>query len=545
MTDSNSFLITACSAFLLITLLLFFYYRGKAILMFFQQEEYDSPRFFRWIASKGAFDKRATVLIFLVLALKFTFYDTAFGLPLYLFLLGSSFFIGFWVSRKHLIEAKKALVMTSRAKRIFGFHFFLLILAIYTILSMENYFSEIRDAIIILVFLQTPPIFIILANTFLTPFEKRIKAGYVKEAKEKIKDLNLVIIGITGSYGKTSTKHILAHILSSSSPTLATPGSVNTEMGICRIIRENLDKNYKFFIAEMGAYGEGSIAKLCDLCPPNFGLITGIGVAHYERFKTIETVFNAKFELADAVKETNGKTLVNTSTIPQNLLNPRLKTDESLIPVATLSGEEGDIRVLTAFEKRDGLHIEVEIKGEVISIFAPIYGVQQAGNIALSIALAFELGYPLSTIKAALKTLGQTNHRQEVTLSKSGPSVIDDAYNSNPTGFMSALNTLDMLGTEGGKRILITPGMVELGLEHNPKHLEVGRHASTRVDIALVVTPNRIPTFIEGLKEGNAQIETFETQEKAETRAKSIAGTGDVILFENNLPDLFESDVKF
>ena len=553
MTDILETLILISSIMLLIALFLFIFYRGKAFLMFFQQEEYDGRRFLNWVTAKGAFDKRTTLIVILGLVFKtlyigeFKEYEQGMNLSIsaYLFILSGGFSYGAWISRYHLQNAKKALVITTRAKRIFSIYFILFILIIY-IKSIIGYeFSQTSDAILLLMFLQAPPIFIILSNTLLIPIEALIKAGYVREAKAKLKDYNPIIIGITGSYGKTSTKHILNHILSTSYQTLATPGSVNTEMGICRTILEDLQPEHKYFIAEMGAYGEGAISKLCDLCPPKFGIITGIGVAHFERFKSISSVFKTKFELAEAVKKAGGYTLVNDAAIPSDLIDPRLQKDKSLVPIGSISDKAGTLSFLNIKEKRDGLHLNLSIKEKDVSFFVPIYGTQQAGNIALSIAMALRLGYPISTIKAALKTLPQTRHRQEVTLSKSGPSVIDDAYNSNPLGFMGALDTLNILGSEGGKRILITPGMVELGGEHDPKHLEVGTFASERVDIALVVTPNRIPTFVEGLKGGNTQVELFDTQEEAETRAKALAGDGDIILFENNLPDLFESDVKF
>ena len=161
------------------------------------------------------------------------------------------------------------------------------------------------------------PFTLVLGNILMMPLESRTQRKFWTEAHTKLKRLRPMVIGITGSFGKTSVKHILGHILSMHARTLYTPGSVNTVMGNTRIIREQLKPGVRYFIAEMGAYGIGSIKRLCDLTPPDFGILTTIGEAHYERFKSLETVAQAKFELSEAVIAKDGKMIVGEEVLAQ------------------------------------------------------------------------------------------------------------------------------------------------------------------------------------------------------------------------------------
>ncbi|MCH8863327.1 MAG: UDP-N-acetylmuramoyl-tripeptide--D-alanyl-D-alanine ligase [Proteobacteria bacterium] len=472
--------------------------------------------------------------------------------------------------------------MTARAKRILGMFMldallvgvalFLIITAI--VHSPDEYLGWYDVPIIwlawSLLLLQLPPFLLVLANWMLGPLESSIRRKYRMAAVAKLKALRPMVIGITGSYGKTSTKHFLAHILSSAESTLTTPGSVNTEMGIVRVIREHLEPRDKYFIVEMGAYGIGSIRRLCALTPPRLGIITGVGMAHYERFQSLDNVMAAKFELAEAVHEAGGKTIVNAGAMPAALLAAR-QTGPGELVLCGKSGEEAGeeaappaIALTKVEETRRGLEMTLVVNvvngaegtgegsteegREEFTLTAPVWGVHQAENIMLAVAAALELGFPMATIQAALSTLKQVRHRLEVTRSKTGPWVIDDAYNSNPVGFAAALQTLNTLSREGGRRVLITPGMVELGAEHAKQHRELGWEAGRVVDLALVVTAKRIPTFIEGFEESMsewAELKTFATQQQAEDWYKANANDKDVVLFENNLPDLFEAKLRF
>ena len=178
----------------------------------------------------------------------------------------------------------------------------------------------------------------------------------------------------------------------------------------------------------------------------------------------------------------------------------------------------------------------------------PLYGKHQAGNILVAAAAARAVGLPWAAIKGALASVPQIRHRLEVSRVSGQPTIINDAYNSNPVGFAYALECLDALVELGGRRILITPGMVELGSKHDAEHERLGMLAAKHCDVVLVVTPERIPTFMKGLESanaGNVTVMTYDTQEKAEDWAKRNWEAGDAVLFENNLPDLYEAEFSF
>jgi UDP-N-acetylmuramoyl-tripeptide--D-alanyl-D-alanine ligase len=549
-------------------LMVFYWLRGKAYLMFLQQEEYDSPRFLVWWGQARAYDRWGSLIAISGIATTLLVSPNVHGpvtLLLYISFWAIAPIVGGLVSLGIRKRAKKSLVMTVRAKRIFFAYLVIALVltevAVKLLMRLEYLLPGITVWFIgLIVLLQLPPFLLVLANWLLKPYESRVRRKYRMAAVAKFKALRPMVIGITGSYGKTSTKHFLAHILSSAEATLTTPGSVNTEMGIVRVIREHLEPRDKYFIVEMGAYGVGSIARLCALTPPKLGIITGVGMAHYERFQSLDNVMAAKFELAEAVHATGGKTIVNAGAIPAGLLTARQSGPEELLlcghPAEQGEGPAPAIALTRVEETQRGLEMTLVVNGpasteegsEEFTLTAPVWGTHQAENIMLAVAAALELGFPMETIQAALRTLKQVRHRLEVTRSKTGPWVIDDAYNSNPVGFAAALQTLNTLARDGGRRVLITPGMVELGAEHDRQHKELGWEAGRVTDLALVVTPGRIPTFIEGFKESMAEwaeLKCFATQQQAEDWYKANTNPKDVVLFENNLPDLFEAKVRF
>ncbi|TNE61491.1 MAG: UDP-N-acetylmuramoyl-tripeptide--D-alanyl-D-alanine ligase [Alphaproteobacteria bacterium] len=552
--------------------------RGLALMKFFQQEEYDGVRFVAWLKDNAAVDRRASLWL-LAAALLGTISQTllanAVGVVLnsigYLVwpMLVLAFVHGALRSRSQRGGSKKPLVLTDRVKRILMVYMGLAVGALVVCLilaglaprghqyglqldvndirwlSLSYDWRVVVISLLLIAFAQSLPFLLVAANKLLEPAEERVKARFRAEAIEKFTKLQPKVIAITGSFGKTSTKHILQHILSSAAPTLATPGSVNTDMGITRVIREQLTPEHQFFIVEMGAYGPGSIARLCRLTPPDVGLITAVGAAHYERFKTLETVARAKFELAEATFARGGEVVVNPDGIAPDLLAER----QAAVPGRYISaGTTGDIRLADSRMTADGLVLTVKDGDEDHILKAPLYGRHQAGNIVQAAAAARAIGLPWAAIKGALASMPQIRHRLEVTRATGSPTIVNDAYNSNPVGFAAALECLDVLVEPGGRRILVTPGMVELGARHDSDHATLGALAAKHCDIVLVVTPDRIPTFLSGLaatNDGSTTVMTYATQAEAEAWVKANWRAGDAVLFENNLPDLYEAKVSF
>ncbi len=531
---------TDFSVLILIAAFLFFASRRlRRYLHFFQQDDYNPIRFMRWLFATRAFDKRLS-LILIVVTLAYILIGGI--IPKWLFTLAAAsttIFMAFGEPDPRR-EGKKPLVMTARATRTFLVAFLLAALAALLVMGIDHLGAWLGAV-------QFLPLAIILADLLLKPVELLIQKRYWREAHEKVMRLKPITIGITGSFGKSSAKHILGHILSLSAPTLVTPGSTNTPMGNARIIRERLTSTHRYLIAEMGAYAPGSIARLCRLTPPDIGIITALGMAHYERFKSLDAVARTKFELAEAcfAKNPNSKMIIHHGVLQQDYARDFVANRPQGFIVC---GEHADdeLRVLNFRQEKSGLYVSILWQGQGYEIFAPLYGEHQVDNLAVCFATAATLGLSPEFIITALRTVPQITHRLQVKHQADGTIIIDDAFNSNPRGFRAAVGLLDVLVEAGGRRILVTPGVTELGANNDRVHAELGAEAAAHVDIALVVRPDRIPTFIpafEAQKRGN-QILPQESFAVAHAWLKLNARPKDVILFENDLPDVLERKLK-
>ncbi|HEX4751103.1 MAG TPA: Mur ligase family protein, partial [Bryobacteraceae bacterium] len=334
-----------------IVFLWFAYRRLLTYLHIYQQEEYDSGRFIRWMITHYSFDIKASVVIFVIGALELAnlFPQWIGDIAVIIALIVSSL-----LEHSRRPRSKKPLVMTARAKRIFWPAFFSLF--IVAVLA-----AWLKHPIFWIIPVQVVPFALALGNLITTPYEQRLQKGFWNEAHTKLLSLRPTTIGITGSFGKTSTKHLLGHILEIQAPTLITPGSVNTPMGIARIVREQLAPHHRFFICEMGAYGPGSIARLCRLAPPDFGVITAIGMAHYERFKTLDTVAETKFELAEAVAKKGGPVVI----AEQVLEFAAARNFRDRHPDTIVVGRAADcaLRIIDATQNASGIEARVAWRG--------------------------------------------------------------------------------------------------------------------------------------------------------------------------------------
>lgn len=534
---------------LFVTSMFFAWRRLLSYLQYFQQEEYDAKRFLNWMWQRRAWDKNlsARLLLAWMLVLLLVVGGSLFSEPpawilkVFLWVFFAEpvgvFLLFLWAGKQEADprkEGKKKLVLTHRAKRMAGVA--LLLMAGVFI----GAFACLSTWLAALIFVQFVPFSLLLSNFILSPLEAYGRRCYVKEAREKIARLDPFTIGITGSFGKTSVKHILAHVLAITTPTLATPRSVNTPLGITRIIREKLEKKHKYFLSEMGAYGIGSIARLCLLTPPKAGILTSVGHAHYERFKSLDTVAEAKNELTDAVWLAGGMMVMHYDVAQLDAVKSRKKRESKLITY----GAKGDYKIADVKLDKKGLSFTLTHKKKKWKLKAPLYGKHHAENITAAFAMAHQLGVDADVIVTALKTVPQITHRLEVVEKKGQPTVIDDAYNANPSGFKSALEVLGMLKKRGGRRVLVTPGMVELGEAHHVKHADLGMLAAKHTDLVLLIQPERIPTFVEGVKKKRTKkhdLIMFKSFFEAKAWMNENLTEKDVVLLENDLPELYEN----
>ncbi|MBV9825321.1 MAG: UDP-N-acetylmuramoyl-tripeptide--D-alanyl-D-alanine ligase [Alphaproteobacteria bacterium] len=525
----------------LIALIGFLPFAARRLLTYlhlFQQEEYDGPRFLRWIVANQGFDRRLSLALLAAFVGQLVVRNSA---PAWLFpaIVGSLCLGAATIERDPRKTGKKPLAMTTRAKRIFA-------LAV-TLTLLIGAAAALAGPWVILwaVAVQLVPLALVGGNLLLMPFEQRVQNRYWQEARAILTRMNPAVIGITGSYGKTSVKHILGHVLETAAPTLITPGSVNTAMGIARIIRERLQPHHRYFVVEMGAYGIGSIARLCALTPPKLGIISAIGKAHYERFKSLDAVSHAKFELAEAARDNGGRAIIAADVLEFPWPREFVQRHADLVTIVGET-EESALHISALRQESDGIVVSVTWRGGAYELRAPLFGLHQGRNMALAFAAACELGLAPEDVVASLRSTPQIAHRLEVKPQPGGAILIDDAYNSNPVGFASALSLLDTLQQPGGRRILVTPGMVELGSEHEAEHIRIGRLAADHVDVLLAVAPHRVGPLASAFKEAAPQREVVSCATFADARGwldRNLGGR-DIVLLENDLPDLLEQKLR-
>jgi UDP-N-acetylmuramoyl-tripeptide--D-alanyl-D-alanine ligase len=399
--------------------------------------------------------------------------------------------------------------------------------------------------------IQIIPLALNTANTLLWPLQHYQGRRYLQEATATLQRLNPTVVSISGAFGKTSTKYLLGQILSAHGPTLISPGSTNTPLGLAQIINAQLQPHHQYFLAEMGAYKIGSIANICTLYPPHACATTAIGAAHYERFKSLAAIAQAEFEVIDATLAHGGPAVLSIDCIPTNLWQPRVQA----APHIKLVGSDqrhirkGDYWIKSSAQTAAGLTVQVVHQGKSTTLKCPLYGTTMAPNMATAFALATELGVPKTVSAAALASAQGAPHRLQ-RREEPGMTILDDSYNSNPAGFAAALEVLTLIGgakpsKKARRKILITPGMVELGTLHAPEHARLGTLAAQHADVVMAVAPQRIPTFTAAVKAaGHTELVLLPTLSAAFAWLRTNGQADDIVLLENDLPDRYEAKWK-
>ena len=380
-----------------------------------------------------------------------------------------------------------------------------------------------------------------LANSINRPVEKGVNNHYINDAKRILKENpDLTIIGVTGSYGKTSVKFYLETLLRQRYRVLVTPESYNTPMGIVITIRKFLKPTHEIFVCEMGARYVGEIKEDCDLVHPHHGLITSIGPQHLDTFESMENIQKTKFELADAVPD-GGILFLNGDNeyIAEEL--ERRKGSRPLYdnPVMYHSQKIGsgyyasDI-VIT----NHGTDFTVNAPdGESERFSMKLVGMHNVINVMGAIAVAHEFYIPLAELRIPVRRIQSVPHRMEMK-NHGDVTIIDDAFNSNPIGSKAAVETLAIMD---GMRILITPGMVELGEDEAEYNRKFGTYAADCCDRIFLVGRKHTEPIKEGiLSKGfpEKHLEVFDKVEDAISRAYAVkTDKHKYILLENDLPD--------
>lgn len=380
------------------------------------------------------------------------------------------------------------------------------------------------------------PFAVLLAGFLMKPLENYYQNGFKKEASAKLKELpQLQVIGITGSYGKTSTKFMIRDLLQERFHVLATPGSFNTPMGICKVINNDLLPNHQILVLEMGARYLGNIQELCEIAPPDISVVTNVGKAHLETFGSQQAIADTKSEIVRFKK--NGGTVILNANDPF-VMAMKTHTHAKII---TAGLDEGDYQAKDiSYDENGCLFTAIAPDGSSQRISMPLLGKHNVQNMILSVALAHQLGLRLETIALAAKRMQPIEHRLELK-KQGGLLIIDDAFNSNPVGAANAVDILAQFKT--GKRIIITPGMVELGDKEFEENRILGEIiGKADLELTVFVGKKRSEPLVLGYKnaEGNPDnMKVVSSLFEANELVKPLLETGDVVLYENDLPDSY------
>jgi UDP-N-acetylmuramoyl-tripeptide--D-alanyl-D-alanine ligase len=503
--------------------------RTHTLLAYFQQEEYDGPRFLAAVGRMRLYDivSSLAVLVLVTLGAIIRRLDVALVLCAVIFVVIAA--------RERQFKFKKPLVSTARAKRLRLYS-----LPVLAVLALSVWVWPILAILV----LQLVPLVLVAVNRALEPQQQRINNRYIAEAKAKLAEFGGLKIGITGSFGKTSVKHILAQVLAIDGNVFYSRGSINTVLGLTRHIRQRLQPSHRYFIAEMGAYNIGSIARLAEFVRPDIGIVTAVGGAHLERFGSIENVAKGKSELVDFVCR-HGKFVVTTEDVLTHAPFQQIFMDFRRKFIVCGPSEDADIRIVETRLEKDGRFIRLRLPdGATLDLTVPLLASYNAANIALVVGAVSRIAPEiLPMLPAFVPHLEQTPHRLERKERVSAPLLLDDAYNSNEQGFREAIEVLGTLARQrGGRSILVTPGIVELGAAHDAVHQKLGELSGKTLDAVYVVNPGRIPSFLAGAKAGGrAQVLTAARFSEAQTAVgKLYRDPGDVVLYENDLPDILE-----
>ena len=436
-------------------------------------------------------------------------------------------------------KAKKPLVYTPRVRRLMATILILIIiLGLITLMLVLYKSNNLKDSAILLVTLVAVPLpfalmplWMLLALAINQPIEKAINRRYLRDAKRRLAEHpGLTVIGVTGSYGKTSVKFFLGGLLGVKYNVLITPESYNTPMGVVRTIRERLLPTHEIFVCEMGAKRLGEIREICDIVSPRHGVITSVGPQHLETFGSLENIKKTKFELVDA-----------------------LPPDGTLF----LNGDDGNIaayagtRAAIRYGMGEGndfraLDVSADSRGTTFTVSAPdgpsenfstrLLGEHNVVNVTGAIAVAVSLGVPLARLRLAVSGLQPVPHRLELSGTPER-LIIDDAFNSNPSGAAAALKALALFDA---CRIIVTPGMVELGPRQDELNQRFGEQIAEICHYVFLVGKKQTRPIYEGLMGAGyppEKVFVVEQVQEAVAAADALPGQKKVILLENDLPD--------
>lgn len=515
-------------------------------LLSIQQSGYKTKRYFKWLNSRETPYKSRLMLLTLMGFLFFTVLSSCFAsifggeISSYIGFASYILFSIIYVNTEASVNAKIPLKKTKRLVRLAISYYLVIAMVSFGVVCLLNYLAFIigERMVAILrysVICATPcfiPYLLFIAHVINLPIEKTISKYYIIRAKEKLAKSSVTTIGITGSYAKTSVKEILNTILSQKFRVLSTPESFNTPIGIAITVKK-LDSTHDIFLAEMGARTVGDIKELAKMCEPKYGILTGTNTQHLESFLTEENIKNTKYELFEYLENNDGFAIFSSDNEGAKELFDRFSGEKVS---AGLNGEEVLATDISVTAK--GTDFTLNIKGEEsVKCHTVLLGKHSISNICLASAMAKKLGMTAEEIREGINRIKSVGHRLELVPNNKNIVIIDDSYNSNVNGVKAAMEVLD---TFSGRKIVLTPGLVELGKMEDIANLELGKILASHADKVVIIGKHNALMIIDGLLEAGMKREDIifvKNLKKGNEALNEILKEGDVVLFENDLPD--------
>ena len=448
-----------------------------------------------------------------------------------------------FISIRKKEHAKLPLKYTARIKRLMATNTLLHLIPIVIMLITFNKENLSIYYLILGIMLILNHFITLLINFLNRPLEKMVGNHFRNKALNKLHGMtNMDVIGITGSYGKTSTKNVVHDILNIKYNVFKTPANYNTPFGLMITINEHLDKYNDYFIAEMGACKQGEIKELCDLVSPKYGIITRIGLAHLETFGSEEIIQHTKFELIESLPS-DGIGILNGDDEKQ--LSYNIKNNCKILWIG-IDNKNVDVYAKDLELTYKGTKFKVKFKNDdkLYEFETKLLGRNNIYNILGGIALGKELGISITDLQKAVKRVEPVEHRLSMT-KYYDINLIDDAYNSNPMGCKMALEVLSMMP---GKHMVVTPGMIEVGEKEYEVNKEFGRQiAESKTDEVILIGTEKTKPIYEGLIERNYpkdKIHVLNDVMDAFPLMMKLKENETYVLLENDLPDSFNEKIR-
>lgn len=501
----------------------------KHALHMFQQNRYELRRYGKWLNDNVS--KKTMLCLIVVLVLVIIYYMVLRNFAPYL----SYFIIAAITVYDYLKEKKKSyikpLVYTARVKR----QIVVIILLDLLVLASVIWLAAIEDLMGLVVIAYIMNWFMIYPMAIITmPLEKAVQLYFINDAKKILrKHDDLIKIGITGSYGKTSSKNIVQAIISDRYRSLMTPASFNTPMGITITIREHLKPTDQVFVCEMGADKVNDISYLCKFVKPQIGLVTSIGPQHLQTFKTLDNIIKEKMQMIECLPK-DGLGIINVDN--EHIRNYRVKNNCKLVTYGIY--HDADYKAVDIQYGPDGSSFNVLFENEKHAFKTKLLGEHNIMNILASIAIARYLDIDWDNLRKSVRQVDYVEHRLQVK-KINGYTFIDNAFNSNPEGAAMSLKVMSMMPN---KRFIVTPGLIDLGPQQYAMNYDLGKKMQGMVDVVILVGPSQTLPIFNGLQDSGFDMENVyvvQTVKEAFSKVYAMASLQDVILLENDLPDAF------